>query len=410
MSDLKHRYDHVIIGGGIAADSAARAIRATDPDATIAILSADPHPPVYRPALSKSLWNGENPDPHSEDLHTAAETGAELFTGTVVTELLPNSHSVVTARGHRTHFGKALLATGSSARRFPGVHDPRVTCLRTVGDYRHLRSLAQEGARIVVIGGGYIGTEVAASLTRTGAQVTLGHAGRQILEHMLPASLTAHLEGVFAARGITVVPEFRLAGIETGEHLVLRAASGAVLPADAVLLGLGAELNTTLAEHGGLDVEHGAVVVDPYLRTSAQDVYAAGDISLFDDPLLGLRHVEHADHAEASGTVAGRNMARALLDDSLALEEYSSTPLFFSDLFEDGYEAVGRLDAGLEMREVWNAERSAAVVYYLEGGRVEGVLLWNTWDSVPRAREVIAASQEGQLPSDALEDQIIPGG
>lgn len=410
MSDLKHRYDHVIIGGGIAADRAARAIREADPDATIAILSADPHGPVYRPALSKSLWHGENPDPHSEDLRTAEETGAELFTGTMVTELLPASHSVVTARGHRTHFGKALLATGASPRRFPDLHDDRIAYLRTIGDYRHLRRLAVDGARIVVIGGGYIGSEVAASLTRTGAAVTLAHSGGRLLEHLFPASICEHLEEVFTAHGITTVPGFRLAGIETGTELVLRAEDGRSLLADAAVLGLGAALNTTLAEHVGIDLEQGAVVVDPQLRTSAQDVYAAGDIALFDDPLLGLRHVEHVDHAEASGTVAGRNMARALLDDSLAPEEYSYTPLFFSDLFEDGYEAVGRLEAGLEMREVWNAERSAAVVYYLEDGQVEGVLLWNTWDSVPRAREVIAASQEGQLSAAALEDQITPGG
>ncbi|GAA4529387.1 FAD-dependent oxidoreductase [Brachybacterium paraconglomeratum] len=410
MSDLKHRYDHVIIGGGIAADRAARAIREADPDATIAILSADPHGPVYRPALSKTLWHGDDPDPHSQDLHTAEETGAELFTGTLVTELLPASHSVVTARGHRTHFGKALLATGASPRRLPGLHDDRIAYLRTIGDYRHLRQLAVDGARVVVVGGGYIGSEVAAALTRTGAVVTLAHAGERLLEHLFPASISEHVQRVFTAQGITTVPGFRLAGIDTGPELVLRAEDGRSLPADAVVLGLGAALNTTLAEHVGIDLEQGAVVVDPQLRTSARDVYAAGDIALFDDPLLGLRHVEHVDHAEASGTVAGRNMARALRDDSLAPEEYSYTPLFFSDLFEDGYEAVGRLDTRLEMREFWNAEGSAAVVYYLEDGAVEGVLLWNTWDSVPRAREVITASQEGQLTAEALEEQITPGG
>ena len=113
MSDLKDHYDHVIIGGGIAADRAARAIREADPDATIAILSADPHAPVYRPALSKALWHGDDPDPDSQDLHTVAETGAELFTGTLVTQLLPASRSVVTARGERTMnrvFGTLFIA------------------------------------------------------------------------------------------------------------------------------------------------------------------------------------------------------------------------------------------------------------------------------------------------------------
>src|SRR5699024_8380497 len=119
MTNLEARYDHVIIGGGVAADSAATAIREASPDATIAILSADPHEPVYRPALSKDLWTGESADPDSQDLRTAEETGASLFTSTLVTELLPNSHGVLTARGNHLRYGKALLATGSSARHFP---------------------------------------------------------------------------------------------------------------------------------------------------------------------------------------------------------------------------------------------------------------------------------------------------
>lgn len=402
MSDLESRYDHVIIGGGVAADSAARALRAASPEATIAILSADPHCPVYRPGLSKDLWTGESDDPVTQELHTEEETGASLFTSTLVTELRPNSHSVVTARGQVVHYGTALLATGSSARHFPDVHDDRVVCLRTVGDYRHLRTLAVDGARVVVVGGGYIGSEVAAALTRTGAEVTLAHAGRHLLEHMFPPSIVAHLEKSFAEHGVTVVPGFRLMGIGTGEQLVLHSGAADSLHADAAVLGLGAELNTTLADRGVLDLDRGAVVVDHYLRTSAPDVFAAGDIALFEDPLLGMRHVEHVDHAQASGTTAGKNMAGAE-------EPYEHTPLFFSDLFEDGYEAVGRLDTSLEMREEWNEDRTAAVVHYLEDGRVEGVLLWNTWDSVEKAREVIAASQNGDLAAADLPGRIPPG-
>lgn len=402
MSDLEYRYDHVIIGGGVAADAAARSLREAAPDATIGILSADPHSPVYRPALSKDLWHGESGDPETQDLGTAEQTGAALFTSTLVTELRPASHTVVTARGQVVHYGKALLATGSSARHLPDLHDDRVLCLRTVGDYRHLRELARDGARIAVVGGGYIGTEVAAALTRTGAQVTLAHSGRAILEHMFPASIAEHLEEVYTGHGITLVPGFRLAGIETGEELVLRSETGEELRADVAVLGLGAELNTTLAERGGIDLDRGAVVVDPFLRTSAPDVYAAGDIALFDDALLGLRHVEHVDHAQASGATAGRNMAGAE-------EAYEHTPLFFSDLFEDGYEAVGRIDSRLDRREEWNAEHTAAVVHYLEDGVVEGVLLWNTWDAVDRAKEVIAASQRGELAPADLAGKIPPG-
>lgn len=403
MSDLEPSYDHVIIGGGVAADAAARAIREIDAEATIALISADAHGPVYRPALSKDLWHGEDPDPASQDLSTAEATGAQLFTATLVTELLPGSHSIVTAGGQRTRYGQALLATGASPRRLPDVHDPRVAYLRTVGDYRHLRERATDGARAVVVGGGYIGTEAAAALSTTAAQVTLAHSGRALLEQMFPASITEHLERVFAEHGITLVPGFRLAGVETDEELVLHSDSGEDLRADMALLGLGAELNTHLAARAGIDLERDAVVVDPRLRTSARDVFAAGDVALFDDPLLGPRHVEHVDNAQASGRTAGRNMAGAE-------EDHTHTPLFFSDLFEDGYEAVGRLDTSLEMREVWNAERTAAVVHYLEDGVLEGVLLWNTWDSADAARALIAASQEGELGDEELASRITPGG
>ncbi|MBB5832625.1 NAD(P)/FAD-dependent oxidoreductase [Brachybacterium aquaticum] len=406
MTDLQERYDHVIIGGGIAADAAARAIREEDEDATIAILSADPHGPVYRPALSKTLWTGDDPDPDSQDLGTAEATGADLFTSTLVTSLLPASRTVVTARGHRVHYGTALLATGASARRLSGVDDQRVMSLRTVGDYRHLRSLAADGARVVVVGGGYIGTEVAAALTRTGAEVTLAHGGTRVLEHMLPDSLTGHLEEVFTDRGVQLVGGFRLGSIASGATLTLHAHNGETLTADAVVLGLGAELNTSLARAAKIYTDRDAVVVDPHLRTSSPHVFAAGDIALYDDALLGRRHVEHVDHAEASGAVAGRNMTRPEEE----REVYDHTPLFFSDLFDDGYEAVGNLDTSLETVEVWNEDRTAAVVHYLDDGAVEGVLLWNTWDSVPSARQLIADSQEDGIDREDLEARIVPGG
>ena len=406
MTHPQDSYDHVIIGGGIAADAAARAIRETDEDASIAILSADPHAPVYRPALSKDLWTGEDPDPDSQDLGTAEATGAELFTSTLVTELLPSSHTVVTARGERIRYRTALLATGSVPRRLPGVEDERVAYLRTVGDYRHLRTLAADGARIAVVGGGYIGTEVAAALTCTGAAVTLAHSGARILEHMFPTSITSHLEEVFAGRGVELVDGFRLADVEAGEALTLRGEDGRTLTADAVVLGLGARPDTFLATEAGIETDRELVIVDRRLRTSAPDVLAAGDIVLYDDALLGQRHVEHVDHAEASGALAGANMAGPEEEQ----EEYAHTPLFFSDLFDDGYEAVGRLDSSLEMREVWDEEGGAAVVHYLEDGLVEGVLLWNTWDSVPAARELIAESQAGDLYIDSLESRIRPGG
>lgn len=146
MPDLKSSYDHVIVGGGVAADKAARAVHEKAPDATIAILSADADGPVYRPALTKDLWHGDDPDPASQDLNTAEETGADLHTGTPVTAIDTTAHSVTTADGATVGYGTLLLATGSSPRRLGAGQDARVAYLRSVADYRHLRDLVQGGA------------------------------------------------------------------------------------------------------------------------------------------------------------------------------------------------------------------------------------------------------------------------
>lgn len=403
MSDLKTSYDHVIVGGGVAADKAARAICKAHPEATVAILSADRDGPVYRPALTKDLWLKDDPDPASQDLATAADTGAEVHTGVTVTGIDPEAYTVTTADGTAVGYGKLLLATGSSPRRFGDLDDDRVVYLRTVADYRRLRELVGEDTRVAVVGGGYIGSEISAGLSVTGAKVSNYFLGKRLLEHMFPESIVDHLEQVFTSRGIELVPGFQLESIATGEELTLVAADGRAATADVAVLGLGAVLNTGLAEETGLEMAQGAVVVDEHLRTSAADIWAAGDIIHFHDPIFGPRHIEHVDNAWRSGTRAGKNM----VGDAVL---YDYTPLFYSDLFDDGYEAIGHLSTRHEIREFWNDDRTAAVVWYLDGDEVAGVLLWNTWDAVPAAREAVRRSRSGELAVADLEAEITPGG
>lgn len=402
MTDLKSFYEYLIIGGGMAADKAARAIRKAVPEATIAILSAEQDPPVYRPALTKDLWLKDDPDPTSHDLSTVADTAAELFTACEVTGINPTEHRVQTATGHTVAYGRLLLATGSAARRFGELDDARLVYLRTVADYRRLRKLAVSGTRIAVVGGGYLGSEIAAGLSSTGAVVTCYFRGEKLLENMFPDSITDQLAQVFTDRGIGLVNHFTLTEIEGGDQLQLTDADGRKVSADVVVLGLGAQLNTELAAQAGLEMTGEAVVVDDQLRTSAPEIWAAGDIAHFPDPLFGPRHVEHMDNAIRSGRRAGVNMAGGQ-------ESYSYTPLFYSDLFDDGYEAIGRLDTRFTMIEDWNEAATAAVIYYLDGDIVRGILLWNTWNSVPAAREVIARSLAGELSPDQLSGQIPTG-
>lgn len=399
-------YDHVIIGAGVAADKAARAIHEVTPDAGILILGAEPDPPVYRPALSKDLWLKPDATLDQQWLGTT-DTGAQLRTGVTVTAIDPGAHQLSTDTGETITYGRVLIATGASPRAFAGApDDPRLFLYRSADDYRRLRAALENaavGQRVAVIGGGYIGSELAAGLRTAGAEVTVYFDGEKLLERLLPEEITAHVAEVYADHGIGLVNDFLLDSIEVAESVTLHATDGRSAGADLVLLGLGAVPNVALATDAGLAMEQGGIRVDSHLQSSAADVFAAGDIITFDDPLLGTRRVEHIDMAEKSGTTAGYNMAGRPT-------EFRYTPFFFSDLFSDGYEAVGDLSTRHRTITEWNKPRDAAVVYYLEGTEVLGVLLWNTWGQVGRAREIMAESKTRAFSEEELRGLITPGG
>lgn len=399
-------YDHVIVGGGITADKAARAIREISPDATVLMISADTNPPIYRPALSKDLWLKKDATLEGQDLGTA-DIGVELVLGVVVTDINPDAHTLA-AGGRTITYGKLLLATGADARRFSGApDDPRIIYYRTAGDYRHLRELMGDdatGKKIAIVGGGYIGSELAASLSVAGADVTVYFGGGRLLEHMLPTEIAEHVEQVYKDRGVRLEAGFRLNSLvesEGGVRLVSR--DGRTGKADLVVLGLGATPNTSLPESLGLEMDQRGVRVNTHLETSMPDIYAAGDIIAFDDPLLGTRRVEHVDMAEKSGAAAGRNMAGETTG-------FHYTPFFFSDLFDDGYEAVGELRTDYRTHTVWDDDHRAAVAYYIQNGIVRGVLLWNTWGQLSRAREVMSESTTRTFKDDEFGALITPGG
>ncbi|QGU04575.1 NAD(P)/FAD-dependent oxidoreductase [Corynebacterium comes] len=401
-STLKPAYDHVIVGGGVAADKAARAIREEAPDASVLIISDVSDGPLYRPGLSKDLWLKADATLEGIDLGTT-ETGAELLLGTTVTALDPEAHAVTTSDGQQVGYGRLLLATGAAARHIDTPDDDRIVYYRNADDYRHLRSLVSEGIRVAIVGGGYIASEIAAGLAAAGADVSVHFPDSRLLEQMFPDSITSHLAEVYESKGISLNSGFFLSSIHAGRRLTLESRSGEKVEADVVVLGLGAVPNVQLAEEAGLEMEQGGVSVDETLATSAPDVYAAGDIATFSDPILGRRRVEHMANAERSGDAAGRTMAGTRT-------EYRYTPLFWSDLFDDGYEALGETRTNHRIEEVWNDAHDAAVLYYLDGDVVRGVLMWNTWGAVPKAREVMQASKEGRLKVSELAGQITPGG
>ena len=373
-------YQYLIIGGGMTADAAARGVRDLDPNGTIGIIGAESDPPYARPPLSKALWKGE---PLESVWRNTSEVGVSFHSERRVISLDLTASRVVDDRGTAYSFGKVLLATGGTPRRLPLGSDD-VIYFRTLGDYRHLRALADQQKTFAVIGGGFIGSEVAAALAMQGCQVTMLFPEDGIGARVFPSDLASNLVSYYREKGVDARPGQRVTGLsEAGSQTVVETASGFRVTVDAVVAGIGITPNVDLAQAAGLALENG-VVVDQHLTTSHPSVFAAGDVASFTAPQLGKRiRVEHEDNALSMGRAAGRAMAGDRAD-------YAHLPFFYSDLFERGYEAVGEPDPRGETVADWKEEFLEGVVYYLSGGRVRGVLLWNVWGQVEAARALIA--------------------
>ncbi|HKD12501.1 MAG TPA: FAD/NAD(P)-binding oxidoreductase [Thermoanaerobaculia bacterium] len=388
--------DYLIIGGGMAADAAAKGIREVDPKGSIALVTGEDAPPYKRPPLTKGLWKGDSFD--SIWLGTD-KAGIPLTRGRRIVRIDPAGHRAVDDQGNAYDYKKALLATGGTPRRLNFGGDD-VIYFRTVADYERLRRLAGSVRKFVVIGGGFIGSEIAAALSMNGRDVTMVFPDAAISARMFPRGLAEFVTRYYRDKGITVASGDSVTGLERrAGRFAVRTREHGEVEADVVVAGLGITPNVDLAREAGLRVEDG-IVVDEFLRTSAPDVFAAGDAASFFNPALGkLLRVEHEDNAVTMGHAAGRSMAGSA-------EPYRHLPFFYSDLFELGYEAVGETDARLETFEDWKEPFREGVVYYLARGRVRGVLLWNVWNQVDAARALIAepgpidaTSLKGHLPA-----------
>jgi NADPH-dependent 2,4-dienoyl-CoA reductase/sulfur reductase-like enzyme len=379
----KHQY--LIIGGGMTADAAVEGIRQADSTGSIGVISAEPHPPYNRPPLSKGLWKGQALE---RIWRKRAVQDATLYLGRRVRTLDPTRNCVGDDQGTIYHYGKLLLATGGTPRRLPADSDS-IIYFRTLDDYQSLRSLVQAKQRFAVVGGGFIGSEIAAALAINGKQVVMVFPEQGIGGRMFPPDLARFLNDFYRQKGIEVRAGEEVVGTETRQNqFVLKTRSRQnrqeqEITVEAVVAGLGIRPNVELAQQAGLDVDEG-ICVDSALRTSHPDVYAAGDVAEFFNAALGTHlRVEHEDNANTMGEMAGRSMAGQAVC-------YDHLPSFYSDLFELGYEAVGTVDSRLQTVADWKEPYRKGVVYYLRQGRVRGALLWNVWQRVDAARQLIA--------------------
>ncbi|MGH7600140.1 MAG: NAD(P)/FAD-dependent oxidoreductase [bacterium] len=373
-------YKYLIIGGGMTADAAISGIRQVDQNGAIGLISAEPYKPYNRPPLSKGLWQGAK----VETIWRKTESpGVELHLGRKARTLDPRKKSVTDDQGTVYTFEKLLLATGGSPARLP-FGDDQIIYFRTLQDYERLRARAEQVERFAVIGGGFIGSEIAAALAMNDKKVTLIFPSEGIGGNIFPRELSLFLNDFYRRKGVELLPEEFIVGPESGkDRITLKTRSGQTIPVDGVVAGIGIAPNVTLAEAAGLEIKNG-IRVDEFLRTKHPDIYAAGDVATFYNPALGkLLRVEHEDNANTMGRVAGQAMAG---EPSV----YHHLPFFYSDLFELGYEAVGELDARMDIVSDWKEPNREGVVYYLRDGRVRGVLLWNVWGQVDAARRLIA--------------------
>lgn len=373
-------YHFLIIGGGITADAAINSIRTINTTDTIGVISSEQHLPYNRPLLSKGLWKGESLEKIWRDTN---KNKVDIQLSRTVMNINANNHTIIDDAGRKYSYKKLLIATGGAVRKLPYSVEG-IIYLRTLDDYLNLRKLTESGHSFAVIGGGFIGSEIAAALALNNKSVTMIFPEDGIGARVYPSSLSQFLNSFYTSKGIEVLAGNGVVSIEKhGSKYQIQPKRGKELIVDGVVAGIGITPNVALAQEAGLKVENG-IVVNEFLQTSASDIFAAGDVANFYNPALGKRiRVEHEDNSNAMGEIAGKNMVGSATP-------YHYLPAFYSDLFELGFEAVGELDARYEIVEDWKEQFREGIIYYLNENRVRGVLLWNVWGKVDAARSLIA--------------------
>jgi len=384
-------FTYILVGGGLAGSSAIQGIRELDKKGSILLIGSEPHLPYDRPPLTKKLWFGKKKVEeiflHTPEFYENNNVATAL--GVTVTSLDARKKTVRDDKGRTYSYEKILLATGGSPRvlPIPGGNAGGIYYYRVLDDYLRMKQEASAGKSAVIIGGGFIGSEIAAALAINNIKVIMVFPDLYLVGRIFPQGLGMALQAHYRDRGITVLNGEKPASFAKKDgRFLTRTESGKEIESDMVIVGIGIALSLDLARSAGLQTADG-IIVDGYLQASLPGVYAAGDIAYFPYRALGKQtHVEHWDNALSQGRQAGRNMAGAH-------EPYDHMPYFFSDLFEFGYEAVGEVDSRLDIVTDWQKENDTGVIYYLREGKVRGVMMCNVWEKVEAARELIRSGK-----------------
>ncbi|MFF7592929.1 NAD(P)/FAD-dependent oxidoreductase [Kitasatospora purpeofusca] len=399
----------VIVGASLGGAKAAQALREAGYTGGIVLIGEEHERPYERPPLSKGYLLGKSSREkiyvHPPEWY--AEHDVTLRLGTRVVSIDPAAHTVTLADNGQVEYAKLLLTTGSVPRRLPvpGGDFSGVHYLRRVEDSERIRKEFRPGARIVVIGAGWIGLETAAAARSAGAEVTVLEAAELPLLRVLGREVAQVFADLHRDHGVDLRFEVKVAELTGADDRVtgVRLADGSTVPADAVVVGVGISPDTALAEAAGLEVENG-IRTDEHLRTSDPDIHAAGDVANAFHPLLG-RHirVEHWANAVNQPQTA----ARAMLGEDAV---YDRTPYFFSDQYDLGMEYVGWVEPGGYDRVVFRGDPATRefIAFWLSEGKVLAGMNVNIWDVTDPIRSLIRSGRE--VDPTRLADPEVPLG
>jgi 3-phenylpropionate/trans-cinnamate dioxygenase ferredoxin reductase component len=395
--------DFLLIGGGLASANCASELRKRGAEGSILLVGREPEPPYERPPLSKEYLRGEGSREDAR-VHPASwygENGVELLAGRNVMSLDPEARTATIQGGEEVAFGKALIGTGAMVNilRVEGAENEGIHYLRAFGNSDAIRADAEAAGHVALIGGSYIGTEVAASLSAKGVKCTIVMMEEVALSRTFGEDAGRWFQERLESHGVAVHGGEELEAFEgDGRVRAVVTKSGLTVECDTVVVGAGVRADAMLAERAGLEVENG-IVCDSKLQTSAPGIYAAGDCCSYDSVVHGRRlRVEHWDVALQQGMHAAGNM----LGDE---RDYDVVPYFFSDLADwASLEYVGPAQDWDE--EVWRGDRGGEEfsLWYLKGGRVAGALSVGRPEDLAEARRMLADGVDVSSAGEAIAD------